>query len=163
MDAAFPVENKSWIGAKWILVLLSVAIVPYAVFRNSKTNSQYLIPGVDCDYSFIRSALHLSFVLPIAIGADLKRHARQMTPAHLLQIWKTLQKQIRCCYPMIGGSEIMLRESLLPTGCRNIVYIRYRITPWHPAKVLPMFITKILCSLLLERIWLHGLLVCYLM
>jgi len=45
----------------------------YAVFSNSETNSQYLIPGVDCDYSFIRSALHLSFVLPIAIGAGLEK------------------------------------------------------------------------------------------
>ncbi|WVZ59317.1 hypothetical protein U9M48_009474 [Paspalum notatum var. saurae] len=36
-------------------------------------NFQYLIPGVDCDYSFIGSALHLSFVLPIAIGAGLEK------------------------------------------------------------------------------------------
>ncbi|KAG0549181.1 hypothetical protein BDA96_01G233300 [Sorghum bicolor] len=44
-----------------------------AVFSNSETNSQYLIPGVDCDYSSIRSALHLSFVLPIATGAGLEK------------------------------------------------------------------------------------------
>jgi hypothetical protein len=44
-------------------VLLSLSC---SVFSNSKTNSWYLIPGVDRDYCFICSALHLSFVLPIA-------------------------------------------------------------------------------------------------
>jgi len=56
-------QNESWCCFQ----------LSYAVFRNSKTNSQYLIPGVDCDYSFIRSALHLSAILPIAIGAGFKK------------------------------------------------------------------------------------------
>ncbi|CAD6253322.1 unnamed protein product [Miscanthus lutarioriparius] len=46
--------------------------LPYAVFSNSATDLQYLIPA-DCDYSLIRSALHLSFVLPIAIGDGLEK------------------------------------------------------------------------------------------
>jgi hypothetical protein len=56
-------QNESWCCFQ----------LSYAAFRNSKTNSQYLIPGVDCDYSFIHSALHLSFILPIAIGAGLEK------------------------------------------------------------------------------------------
>lgn len=56
-------QNESWCCFQ----------LSYAVFRNSKSNLQYLIPGVDCDYSFIRSALHPSFVLPIAIDAGLEK------------------------------------------------------------------------------------------